>query len=237
MVKKKYLQIGIVSISRKYKFVYGRYRFSLQVLNFESNKRSIMKPSLTILVLEDEMIVAENIAAILKNIGNFSVHITDNLEEAVQIVSQKTIDFIISDINLNDNLNGIEIVKCLQKKYWIPVIYLTAYSDEAYIDSALQTEPISYLIKPFTTRQLEVAVNIAMKVIEIKTTSPNYIKPSDREIEILTLLSIGLNSKAIANSLYLSEHTIKTHRRNLMRKYNMKSSSELIALASKLKWV
>jgi DNA-binding NarL/FixJ family response regulator len=193
--------------------------------------------SLTILVLEDEMIVAENIAAILKNIGNFSVLITDNLEESIQIVSKQNISLIISDINLKDNLNGIEIVKCLQQKYWIPVIYLTAYSDEDYIDSALQTEPISYLIKPFTTRQLEVAVNIAMKVIDIKNTSPNYIKPSDREIEILTLLSTGLNSKAIANSLYLSEHTIKTHRKNLMRKYNMKSSSELIALASKLKWV
>lgn len=193
--------------------------------------------SLTILVLEDEMIVAENIAAILKNIGDFSVLITDNLEESIQIVSKQNISLIISDINLKDNLNGIEIVKCLQQKYWIPVIYLTAYSDEDYIDSALQTEPISYLIKPFTTRQLEVAVNIAMKVIDIKNTSPNYIKPSDREIEILTLLSTGLNSKAIANSLYLSEHTIKTHRKNLMRKYNMKSSSELIALASKLKWV
>jgi len=196
-----------------------------------------MKRSLTILVLEDEMIVAENIAAILKNIGDFSVHITDNLDEAIQIVSKETIDIIISDINLNDKLNGIEIVKCLQQKYWIPVIYLTAYSDENYLDSALLTEPISYVIKPFTTRQLEVAVNIAMKVIDAKTTSPTYIKPSDREIEILTLLSTGLNSKAIANSLYLSEHTIKTHRKNLMRKYNMKSSSELIALASKLKWV
>lgn len=196
-----------------------------------------MKQSFTILVLEDEMIVAENIAAILKNIGDYSVQITNNLKEAIQIVSQETINLIISDINLNDNLNGIEIVNRLQKKYWIPVIYLTAYSDEDYIDSALQTEPISYLIKPFTTRQLEVAINIAIKVIDIKKTSPNYAKPSDREKEILTLLSIGLSSKTIADSLYLSEHTIKTHRRNLMKKYNMKSSSELIALASKLKWI
>lgn len=196
-----------------------------------------MKQSFTILVLEDEMIVAENIAAILKNIGDYSVQITNNLKEAIQIVSQETINLIISDINLNDNLNGIEIVNRLQKKYWIPVIYLTAYSDEDYIDSALQTEPISYLIKPFTTRQLEVAINIAIKVIDIKNTSPNYAKPSDREKEILTLLSIGLSSKTIADSLYLSEHTIKTHRRNLMKKYNMKSSSELIALASKLKWI
>ncbi|MFV8344007.1 DNA-binding response regulator [Flavobacterium sp. XS2P39] len=196
-----------------------------------------MKNPLTILVLEDEMIVAENIAAIIENIGDFSVQITNNLEEAIQIVSEKNVSLIVSDINLTDNLNGIEIVKCLQQKYWIPVIYLTAYSNEDYIDSALETEPISYLIKPFTTRQLEVAVNIAMKVIDVRSTSPNYTKPSDREIEILTLLSTGLNSKAIANSLYLSEHTIKTHRKNLMRKYNMKSSSELIALASKLKWV
>lgn len=196
-----------------------------------------MKTSLTILVLEDEMIVAENIAAIIENIGDFSVQITNNLEEAIQIVSEQNVSLIVSDINLTDKLNGIEIVKCLQQKYWIPVIYLTAYSNEDYIDSALETEPVSYLIKPFTTRQLEVAVNIAMKVIDVRSTSPNYIKPSDREIEILTLLSTGLNSKAIANSLYLSEHTIKTHRKNLMRKYNMKSSSELIALASKLKWV
>lgn len=196
-----------------------------------------MKRYFTILVLEDEMIVAANIAAILKNIGDFSVHITNNLDEVIQIVSQVKIDIIISDINLNDNRNGIEIVKCLQQKYWIPVIYLTAYSDESYIEAALLTEPISYLIKPFTTRQLEVAVNIAMKVIDAKTISPNYIKPSDREIEILTLLCTGLNSKAIADSLYLSEHTVKTHRKNLMKKYNMKSSSELIALASKLKWV
>ncbi len=196
-----------------------------------------MKTSFNIIVLEDEMIVAENIAAILKNIGDFSVQITNNLENALQIISQQTINLIISDINLMGNQNGIQIVKCLQQKYWIPVIYLTAYSDDDYIDAALETEPISYLIKPFTTRQLEVAVNIATKFIEAKNDSVNYTKPSNREIEIIVMLSNGLNSRTIADTLFLSEHTVKTHRKNLMKKYNMKSSSELIALASKLKWI
>lgn len=196
-----------------------------------------MKTSFNIIVLEDEMIVAENIAAILKNIGDFSVQITNNLENALQIISQQTINLIISDINLMGNQNGIQIVKCLQQKYWIPVIYLTAYSDDDYIDAALETEPISYLIKPFTTRQLEVAVNIATKFIEAKNASVNYTKPSNREIEIIVMLSNGLNSRTIADTLFLSEHTVKTHRKNLMKKYNMKSSSELIALASKLKWI
>ncbi len=190
-----------------------------------------------ILIIEDEILVAESIEKILKKKGNFNFIIVNNETEAINVVKNNSVKLIISDIHLNNSVNGTIIIKKILADQLIPVIYISAYSDKKYLDSALETEPIVYLIKPFLERQLLVAFSIALNKMEKIKLENSVIKPSKRELEIIELLTKGFNSRDIGNFLFVSEHTIKTQRKNLLKKYDVASTYELIALSSKLNWI
>lgn len=190
-----------------------------------------------ILIIEDDVLVAENIAFILKQTGYKKIYITDNISDADAFQQKKKIALIISDINIHGINEGPKIVKKLQTNTYIPVIYLTAYSEEQIVDDALSTNPIAYVLKPFTDRQLIVAVQIAVKQIAELDHAEIVEKPTPREIDVIENIAKGFSNKEIADFLFLSEHTIKAHRRNLIRKYQLRSSSELIAMSIRLKWI
>lgn len=190
-----------------------------------------------ILIIEDEILVAESIQKILQKKWGFNFLIVNNETEAIKAVQQNAVKLIISDIHLNNSEDGTKIIKKILAHQLIPVIYISAYSDKNYLDSALETEPIVYLIKPFLERQLLVAFSIALNKMEKIEQENSIVKPSKRELEIIELLTRGFNSRDIGNLLFVSEHTIKTQRKNLLKKYEVASTYELIALSSKLNWI
>lgn len=190
-----------------------------------------------ILIIEDDVLVAENIAFILNQTGYKKIYITDNISDADAFQQKKKIALIISDINLHGTNSGPKIVKKLQSQAYIPVIYLTAYSEEQIVDDALSTNPIAYVLKPFTDRQLIVAVQIAVKQMEEFGQVEIMEKPTKRELDVIENIAKGFSNREIADFLFLSEHTIKAHRRNLIKKYQLRSSSELIAMSIRLKWI
>lgn len=188
-----------------------------------------------ILIVEDELIVAENIATILENAGYEVSGMADNADEAIKLVKEHSPTLLICDIYIKGSLNGIELNKELKSVSNFPVIYLTAYGDKKTIESASETEPIAYLVKPFTEKQLLATVNMVM--LTLKDQPEKLPPPTKRETEIVTMLAKGYGSKKIAEELFLSELTVQTHRRNLMQKYNTNSSNELVALAIKQGWI
>lgn len=190
-----------------------------------------------ILIIEDEILVAESIERILRKEGDFNFIIVNKEDEAIKAVQNNSVKLIISDIHLNNSVDGTIIIKKILAHQLIPVIYISAYSDKHYLKSALETEPIVYLIKPFLERQLLVAFSIASNKMEKIKVENSILKPSKRELEIIELLTRGYNSRDIGNLLFVSEHTIKTQRKNLLKKYEVASTYELIALSSKLKWI
>ncbi|MDX1753579.1 two component transcriptional regulator, LuxR family [Salinimicrobium sediminis] len=192
---------------------------------------------INILIIEDEILVAENISYILQKHTDCDITIVDNEEDALLIFKKEPVDLIISDIHLNNSHDGTCVVKKIQQERYVPVIYVTAYSDKNYLDAALETEPVTYLIKPFLERQLLVAFSIALNKVEKNRLEDSIVKPSARELQIIELLIKGFNSRDIGNFLFLSEHTIKTQRKNMLRKYKVNSTYELIALSSRLKWI
>ncbi|MDT0690014.1 DNA-binding response regulator [Salegentibacter sp. F188] len=193
--------------------------------------------NLHILIIEDEILVAENIEKILSKQGDFVFSIAANEKEALKLFRKNPAKLIISDIHLNESADGTSIVKKIQNEQWVPVIYISAYTDKSFLDSALETEPVVYLVKPFLERQLLVAFSIALNKIEKIDLGNAVAKPSSRELQIIGLLTRGFNSRDIGNILFLSEHTIKTQRKNLLKKFDVASTYELIALAARLKWV
>jgi len=189
-----------------------------------------------ILIVEDEFLVAENIAAILEQEDYAVCGIAGSAEEALQLVHAEKPALIICDIFIRGSKNGIELASEFSKLD-LPFIYLTALADQKTISQASLTKPLAYLVKPFTEKQLLAAVSMAIVTHYGNLSASRLEAPTKREIEILNLLAKGNTSKQIAFTLSVSEHTVQTHRRNLMNKYNAYSSSELIALAARHKWI
>lgn len=105
-----------------------------------------------VLIVEDEPMVAEDIAEALNNI-DFKVSAVVYTEKAaLEELLQNTPDIAILDINLKNGKEGIQIAEEINRRYHIPFVYLTAYSDKQTLEMAQHTQPAGYLVKPFTEK-------------------------------------------------------------------------------------
>ncbi|MCM4171411.1 DNA-binding response regulator [Arenibacter sp. TNZ] len=125
-----------------------------------------MNQTTRILIVEDDMIIAANISVQLTNLGYEVIGIETRGEEAILHASANTPDIILLDINLKGRVNGIEAAIQIQKFKRIPIIYLTANSDEATFTKAKATHPYAFISKPFNN--LDLQRTIALVVDQIK---------------------------------------------------------------------
>lgn len=116
----------------------------------------------TILVVEDEAVIALQVREELERLGISGVHTAYSGEEAVRLAKQVLPDILIMDINLGAGIDGIEVARRLQEERFVPVIYLTAYSEPGLLMRAEETFPYAYILKPFHPHQLKVAVRMAL---------------------------------------------------------------------------
>ena len=114
-----------------------------------------------ILVAENERIIAVDIKNSLQRLGFKVTALVSSGEEVLKKVKEERPDLILMDITLDGSLNGIETAEIITTNYNIPVIYLTAYGDRETIQKAKITEPYGYLIKPFDSREIEIAIEMA----------------------------------------------------------------------------
>lgn len=116
----------------------------------------------SILVVEDERIVAEDIQRSLQNLG-YSISATvSSGKEAVEKAGEENPDLILMDIVLKGDMDGIQAAERITSWFNIPVIYLTAYADEKRLQRAKVTEPYGYILKPFEDRELHTAIETAL---------------------------------------------------------------------------
>lgn len=115
-----------------------------------------------ILVVEDEAIVAMGIKQKLEDLGHHVVDTVYTGEDAVGTALKTEPDLILMDIVLKGNMDGIEAAAKIRNQLDIPVIYLTAYSDEEVLERARMTEPYGYIIKPFKKSELNANIEMAL---------------------------------------------------------------------------
>lgn len=115
-----------------------------------------------ILVVEDEIIVADDIRRSLQNMGYEVTSIASSGEIAIKEAEEKTPDLVLMDIMLQGKMDGIEAARQIKSRFGIPVVYLTAYSDEQIMERAKITEPFGYLVKPFRDREVQINIEIAL---------------------------------------------------------------------------
>ncbi|HMJ70497.1 MAG TPA: response regulator [Cyclobacteriaceae bacterium] len=115
-----------------------------------------------ILVVEDQMVVAKSIAAMVVGHGMEVIRICTSGEEAVEFVEKQVPDIVLMDIKLQGKMDGIQTAAAIRKMYKIPVIYLSDYSDKVTVRKAKATRPANFLSKPFTEADLLRAIDIAI---------------------------------------------------------------------------
>lgn len=122
-----------------------------------------MNTSAHILIVEDEAIVAYNLQQRLSHMGYHVPDVAVSGSETLQLVSQARPDLILMDIHIEGSMDGIDVAARLQETHPVPVIYLTAYSEDSTLDRARQTRPYGYLIKPFSERELHATIQMALE--------------------------------------------------------------------------
>jgi two-component system, cell cycle sensor histidine kinase and response regulator CckA len=124
---------------------------------------------LKIFLIEDEAIVALDLKTNLERIGYSVNGNVPSGEEALKMLQTVKPDLIIMDIKLQGELDGIDTAAIINKRYGIPFIILSAYSDDGIIERAKHVEPYGYIIKPFGINNLRAAVEMAMYRAKMKT--------------------------------------------------------------------
>jgi len=119
-----------------------------------------------ILIVEDERLVAQDIAQLLRDEGYTVSAIASDGKTAIQKIIEFLPDLVLLDIRIKGEIDGIDVAEHIQSFYAIPVIYLTAFSDAETLTRAKATNPMGYVIKPFRREQLLSSISIALSTFK-----------------------------------------------------------------------
>jgi len=133
-----------------------------------------------ILIAEDETIIAIDIKSILQKIGYSVPEIATSGEKVIESLSNEKPDLILMDISLAGKLDGIETAEIISRKYDLPIVYLTALTNNETLERARVTEPFGYLLKPFDERNLHSTIEMAL----YKHKVDSELKKRTKELEI-----------------------------------------------------
>jgi len=115
-----------------------------------------------VLIVEDEVITGLDLRESLAELGYQVVGIAHTCEMAVELASVEKPDLVLMDIMLKGERDGIDATGEIRERWGIPVIFLTAYSDQDSLKRAQETVPWGYLIKPYNERELHVTIQMAL---------------------------------------------------------------------------
>ncbi|MBS1538663.1 MAG: PAS domain S-box protein [Bacteroidetes bacterium] len=124
------------------------------------NNEVIHSPQ-TVLVVEDENIVALDLRSILTYLGYIVVGITGNGEEALSLIHSLKPDLVLMDIGLKGDKDGIDTAETIRKEMSTPIVFITANADSATLNRAKITEPYGFILKPFDEREIQTTLEMA----------------------------------------------------------------------------
>lgn len=125
-----------------------------------TRRKKVSSPQ--VLIVEDELVVATSIQVCLRKVGYEIPAIVSSGEEAIQLAGQIRPDLVLMDIQLQGEMLGVEAAEQIRTQFDIPVVYLTAYADEASLQRAKVSQPFGYLVKPFRSEELRSTIEMAL---------------------------------------------------------------------------
>lgn len=142
----------------------GRCKFLKKTVGkFKSNgpemKEEIRK---TILIVEDEPLIANHIALVLSSADYRVVQKVRSAAEALLVIQSEKPDLILLDISIKGDTDGVELAHLINEKYKIPFIFLTSHYDDATVNRLKKTQPAGFVLKPFHEKELLTQISIAL---------------------------------------------------------------------------
>lgn len=182
--------------------------------------------SMNILIVEDEGIVALDIAEKLQSFGYTVDGIAATGSEALLLAQGKMPDLVLMDIHIRGELDGIQTASMLRKIAPCPIIYLTALTDKDTVERARNTEPEAYLVKPFRDKELQIAIDLALFRASAKrnkaiTSSSPFFDINDR---VFVRQSNHYERIFVADIIYLEAARAYCDIHTTMKKYTVASS-------------
>jgi len=160
--------------------------------------------------------------------------------QVIEILKKKDVSVLILDLNI-PGANGLDVLKFIKdQELKTKVVILTMYNEATLVEKCRKLGAHGYLLKTsgnqevFDTTQKEAFVygHGVKNIHELVEFHDEFIKSTElttREIEVIRLLAQDYNSEEIANKLFVSQHTVNTHRRNLKKKLNVSTTAGLIS--------
>lgn len=219
-----------------------------------------------IVLIDDHKLFREGVKRILEFEPSFEVVAEgDDGLVATQLVKEFRPDVVLMDINM-PNMNGVQATSDLIKNFpRTHVIILSIHDDESYVTHALKTGAQGYLLKEMDSDSLIEAIQVVddggsylhpkvthnlvqeyrrlaqENVVGISEFGIEYRKPlhllTKRECEVLQLLAEGKSNRAVSESLYISEKTVKNHVSNILQKMNVNDRTQAVVSAIRKGWV
>lgn len=191
-----------------------------------------------ILIIEDELLVAQDIASRIKKLGYEIAGIKGDFEDAMNFLKIHSPSLILCDIMIDGNGDGIDIAEYVRKHKKIPLIFLTALSNKTTLERAKKSLPYGYIVKPFNTHDLLSAIEIALykhsieiEELQLSVEKINRISQSpltEREYEILIDITKGYNNARISEDRFISVSTVKYHIGKLLDKLEVSNRAEAL---------
>lgn len=204
-----------------------------------------MKP-IDLFIADDHQMFIDGIKALLQDVPTINIiGQATNGKQLLEKLKEQSPDIILLDIGMPE-LNGIEAAEIITEKHsLVKIIALTMYDDNNRIVKMLRAGAKGYVLKNTSRQELlqaietvadggvhysaQVTIN-TMKEIADENTKP-ISKLTEREIEIIKLIVKSFTNKEIADKLFISELTVNTHRKNAMRKLDIKNTAGLVKFA------
>ncbi len=168
-----------------------------------------------ILIVEDEALIARDIELSLENLGYEVVGIAADGASAIKKVSETHPDLILMDIILRGADDGITVTQKIQEQYQVPVVYLTAYADEATLERVKTTQSFGYILKPFEERNLRVTIDLALSRWQQQVQAQSKSALHSEHLAILShelrnpLSAIRISASLLNNDQYVLNESMK----------------------------
>ncbi len=207
-----------------------------------------------ILIVDDHPIVREGLTTIINEQTDLVVcGEAEDAQTALEAVGTLRPDLMIVDVSLK-GINGIELVKLIQRRYEkIPILVLSMHDESLYVERVLRAGARGYIMKQEGTEKVVTAIHRILggdiyvsEAMEKKllrtfqesrpeTSSPSVERLSDRELEVFRLIGQGYGTRQIADTLHVSVKTVNTYRQHIKEKLKFETGSELLRHA--IQWV
>lgn len=198
-----------------------------------------------VLVVDDHPMVLEGMRSMLLQISFVEITGTaPNAYEAIEKIKGNSPDIVITDINMPE-VSGIELTAKIRKEFpAVRVVAMSTFKERSYISQMIQSGASGYLVKSASREEIEEAIlsvyegklymSLDINLSAADKAELNAVPVlSSREKEVLQLIADGFTNPQIATKLFISLHTVDSHRKNLLTKFAVNNTASLIKLAAK----